>query len=136
MIIIWIRKTIQISLSSTSKPDLIFGPTWTQFLGWVEHTLRVQNKVLLVHCVKQQTPEKTWCLIILFFQIVLLICSRPLMGSTDQADPSCIYFRISWILMERLWFYFFGPLNLLQGLGSLKNWLLQKLSMNILDQKF
>ena len=35
------------------------------------------------------------------------IFSRRLMGSTDQADPSCFYFRISWILMERLWFYFF-----------------------------
>ena len=23
------------------------------------------------------------------------------MGSTDQADPSCSYFRISWILMEQ-----------------------------------
>ena len=34
---------------------------------------------------------------------------RRLMGSTDQADPSCIYFRISWILMERPWFYFFIP---------------------------
>ena len=61
---------------------------------------------------------------------------RRLMGSTDQADPSCFYFRISWILMERLWFYFFCPLHLLQGLRSLKNWLLQKLSINILDQKF
>ena len=33
--------------------------------------------------------------------------TRRLMGSTDQADPSCIYFRISWILMEWPWFYFF-----------------------------
>ena len=58
------------------------------------------------------------------------------MGSTDQADPSCFYFRISWVLMERLCFYFFCPLDLLQALGSLKNWLLQKLSMKIFDQKF
>ena len=34
-----------------------------------------------------------------------------LMGSTDQADPSCFYFKISWILMERRWFYFFNPLH-------------------------
>ena len=33
---------------------------------------------------------------------------RRLMVSTDQADPSCFYFRISWILMERRWFYFFS----------------------------
>ena len=31
------------------------------------------------------------------------------MGSTNQADPSCFYFRISWILMELPWFYFFVP---------------------------
>ena len=49
--------------------------------------------------------------------------TRRLMGSTDQADPSCMYFRITWILMKRLWFYFFCPLHLLQGLRSLRNWL-------------
>ena len=31
---------------------------------------------------------------------------RCLMVSTDQADSRCFYFRISWILMERHWFYF------------------------------
>ena len=31
------------------------------------------------------------------------------MGSTDQADPSCIYFRISLILMERRWFFSLSP---------------------------
>ena len=35
------------------------------------------------------------------------LCIRCLMVSTDQSDPSCFYFRISWILMERHWFYFF-----------------------------
>ena len=34
---------------------------------------------------------------------------RCLMVSTNRADPSCFYFRISWILMERRWFYFFVP---------------------------
>ena len=57
---------------------------------------------------------------------------RCLMVSTDQADPSCFYFTISWILMERHWFYFFHPLHLVQGLRSLEHWLLQKLSMKIL----
>ena len=46
--------------------------------------------------------------------------SRFLMVSTNQADPSCFYFRISWILMEWRWFYFFHPLHFLQGLRSLK----------------
>ena len=45
------------------------------------------------------------------------LLNRRLMGSTNQADPSCIYFRISWILMERPWFHFF-PLQLLRGLRS------------------
>ena len=61
---------------------------------------------------------------------------RRLMGSTDQDDPSFFYYRISWILMERHCFYLFRPLHLVQGLRSLKHWLLQKLSMKIFDQKF
>ena len=40
---------------------------------------------------------------------------RRLMGSTYQADPRCIYFRISWILMERQWFYFFLSPPLVAG---------------------
>ena len=36
----------------------------------------------------------------------IIFHSRRLLGSTNQADPSCFYFRISWILMERHWFYF------------------------------
>ena len=43
---------------------------------------------------------------------------RCLMVSTDQADSRCFYFRISWILMEWRWFYFFCPLHLVQGLRS------------------
>ena len=61
---------------------------------------------------------------------------RCLMVSTDQADPICFYFRISWILMERHWSYFFRPLHLVQGLRSLEHGLLQKLSMKNFDQKF
>ena len=62
--------------------------------------------------------------------------TRCLMVSTNQTDPACFYFRISWILMEWHWFYFFHPLHFLQGLRSLKHWLLQKLSMKSFDQKF
>ena len=43
---------------------------------------------------------------------------RCLMVSTDQADSRCFYFRISWILREWCWFYFFRPLHLVQGLRS------------------
>ena len=58
---------------------------------------------------------------------------RPVL-SANQAIPSCFYFRISW--MEQHCFYFFCPLWFLRGLRSLKHWLLQKLSMKNLDQKF
>ena len=47
---------------------------------------------------------------------LLLLDSRCLMVSTNQADPYCFYFRISWILMERHWFQFFGSRDLVQGL--------------------
>ena len=47
-----------------------------------------------------------------------VLTNRCLMGSTDQADPSCFYFRISWILMQQLCFYFFLPLHFVQGLRS------------------
>ena len=38
--------------------------------------------------------------------------------STDQALPSCLYFRISWILMEWPWKHLFGSCGFLQGLRS------------------
>ena len=34
-----------------------------------------------------------------------LLYIRCLMGSTNQADPSCFFFRISWILMEGHFFF-------------------------------
>ena len=54
------------------------------------------------------------------------LVTRRLMGSTDLADPSCFYFRISWILMDQHCFYVYGPLGFLQGL---KNWLFQNVGM-------
>ena len=51
-----------------------------------------------------------------FFLFFFLLPTRRLMGSTNQDDPSCFYFRISWILMERRCFYFFHPLHFVQGL--------------------
>ena len=54
---------------------------------------------------------KIWLGIPCFSKIAKARCNsvhiRSLMVSTDQADPSCFYFRISRILMERHWFYFF-----------------------------
>ena len=64
-----------------------------------------------------------------------LLIRRPV-PSTDQAIPSCFYFRISWILVEQGFFYFFCPLGFLEGLRSLKQWLLKKVSMKNLDQKY
>ena len=51
-------------------------------------------------------------------QMTISLTQTVLMVSTNQADPSCFYFRISWILMERHWFYFFLPLHLVQGFTS------------------
>ena len=67
--------------------------------------------------------------------LTYLLTRRPV-PSTDQAIPSCFYFRISWILMEQRCFYFFLFPRFLEGLRSLKHWLLQKVSMKDLDQKF
>ena len=40
-----------------------------------------------------------------------IIITRHPVPSTDQAIPSCFYFRISWILMEQRCFYFFVTSN-------------------------
>jgi hypothetical protein len=62
--------------------------------------------------------------------------SRCLVGSTDQACSSGFFFRIAWKSMEQSCFLQNHSLSFLQGLRSLKNWLLLKLSMKSLDQKF
>jgi hypothetical protein len=57
---------------------------------------------------KTTTKHYKWlkaCLSLKNNLLDLYLYTRCLMGSTDQADPSCFYFRISWILMERPWFY-------------------------------
>ena len=43
---------------------------------------------------------KVWMTYIIYIRRLVLV-------STDQAIPSCFYFRISWILMEQHFFYFF-----------------------------
>ena len=47
-----------------------------------------------------------------------ILCTRRPVPSTDQALPSCFYFRISWILMKQPWKHFFGSCGFLQGLRS------------------
>ena len=61
-----------------------------------------------------------------------IIC---LVGSTNQACSSSFYFRIAWKSTEWPCFLQNHSLSFLQGLRSLKNWLLQKLSIKSLDQK-
>ena len=43
----------------------------------------------------------------IFGEILVWVFNRRLMGSIDQAYPSCFCFRISWILME--WHFFLPP---------------------------
>ena len=66
--------------------------TFTYYLS-ILCMYRNSNKVArMVHYLKQKTGN--W------------VCIRCLMVSTNQADPGCFYFRISWILMEGRWFYY------------------------------
>ena len=51
-----------------------------------------------------------------------------------QACSSDLYFRIAWKSMKQPCFLQNRSLSFLQGLRSLKNWLLQKLNMKSLDQ--
>jgi hypothetical protein len=54
----------------------------------------------------------------------MIVPSRRLVGSTDQAESSGLYFRIAWKSTERPCFLQNHSLAFLQGLISLKNWLL------------
>ena len=85
----------------------------------------------IIH-VKMQLTARMLSLIICFRTIFI----RRLVGSTDQAYSSDFYFRIAWKSMERPCLLQNHSLSLLQGLRSLKNWLLKKLSIKSLDQIF
>ena len=65
------------------------------------------------------------------FNVSLLI--RRLMGLTDQACSSGFCFKIAWKSTWQPYFLQNHSLLFLQGLRSLKNWLLQKLSMKTLE---
>ena len=75
---------------------------WQFVLGWLGCFPYCKNTIQSSESKSFQTFEHT-------------LYSRRLMGSTDQADPSCIYFRISWILIDRPWFYFFLSPPLVAG---------------------
>ena len=83
---------------------------------------------------KRQYFKSTW--VSKYSLNYMYLHTRCLVGSTDQACSSGFYFRIAWKSMERPCFLQNHSLSFLQGLRSLKNWLLQKLSMKSLDQKF
>ena len=112
------------------------SPVLTEYKYWFIFINSALNP--FIYGYNNQTMQKAFRITFTCFfkDKVKSILVRCLMVLTDQADPGCFYFRISWILMERRLFYFFHPLHFLQGLRSLKHWLLQKLSMKIFDQKF
>ena len=66
----------------------------------------------------------------------MTLINRRLVWSTDQAYSSGFYFRIPWKSTKQPCFLHNHSLSFLQGIRSFKNWLLQKLSMKSLDQKF
>ena len=68
------------------------------------------------------------------FNVSLLI--RRLMGLTDQACSSGCSFRIAWKSTEQNYFLQNFSFSFLQGLRSLKNWLLQKLSIQSFNKNF
>ena len=67
------------------------------------------------HCFKNE-----WTLACIAQFALCSVYTRCLMVSIDQVDPRYFYFRISWILMEWCWFYFFRPLHLMQSLEASK----------------
>ena len=64
------------------------------------------------------------------------IHTRRLVWSTDQACSNGFYSRIAWKSTEWPCFLRNHSLSFLQGLWSLKNWLLQKLSMKVWTKNF
>ena len=69
------------------------------------HCSRLEETVCTyvhVHKTKVLYSQSFWGVVNLYCRV----CTRCLMVSNNQADPSCFYFRISWILMERRWFFF------------------------------
>ena len=73
----------------------------------LESTFQIENTYLSRYVSYEiSVSSNHWQIICVQCKYIIHIC---LMVSTDQADPSCFYFSISWILMELRWFYFFVP---------------------------
>ena len=88
------------------------------------HQLSIQtSKLLIFFCfIPMEIRHKSQFIWLAQFPAKTLVClylckivyiRRPV-PSTNQAIPSCFYFRISWILMEQHCFYLFCPLGFLQ----------------------
>ena len=81
---------------------------------------------------------KKSCLIAVeFISDIAWVTHRRLVGSAYQAYSTGFWFKIVWKSLEKPSFHWNCSLSLLWGLRSLKNRLLQKLSMKVfLDPKF
>ena len=109
-LISWHQKT-----SSTYAIKGYMYKNWSVSLWWWWWQDVIGGK--LGHTVTSTVYTVLWCQPIKLIQVV----------STSE------YHEYWWNDVD---FIFFWPLHLVQGLRSLKHWLLQKLSMKIFDQKF
>ena len=77
--------------------------------------IMLQKNAFSSKSVTFNSSEGTYYAITLLLWQCYNLCIRRPVPSTDQALPSCFYFRISWILMERRWKTFFWFLRLSAG---------------------
>ena len=111
----WAVESIR-NCSVGAGQTFIFGQIWDfSYRAWLtNYVILTSNFSIRTSAFFNCSSLTTWIHKILD----VLVSSRCLMVSTDLPDPSCFYFRISWILMEWRWFYFFRPHHLVQGLRS------------------
>ena len=97
---------------------------WGQFFmfSWPKNRFKLKKKYTIASALKKYIKKEflnrlnnhnQLCIVLLEMPpcatSVEWLCIWCLMVSTDQADSHCSYFRISWILIERHWFYLFVP---------------------------
>ena len=102
----WKKSKLEKSRKIYSFCRTYFRTNWTKFIT-SRHSILKKHSTRYVRNVVCDAFLYMW--FVTAYVIVLTVYSRCHMVSTDQADPSCFYLRISWILMERHWFYFFVP---------------------------
>ena len=107
--------------------DFIHVPWSCQKMQYFDHDLYCKQMEHEISVANRQKNPRLW---------YLAVCIRRFVGSTNQACSSGFYFRIVWKSTERPCLLQNNFLSFLQGLRSLKKWLLQKVSMKNLDQKF